>query len=59
MSRDWHNWRATAKQYGVEQADGELPDEWRKDYSFQERRAKWLVWWEQNKSKHTASVALP
>ena len=43
MHRDWGAWKAAAKQYGVEQADAELPDEWRRDYSFNMLRSKWQV----------------
>ena len=56
--RDFRLWADTAKEYGVEQADAELPDEWRKDFGFQNRREKWIAWWgtQQGKARKGGTV---
>lgn len=58
MNCDWERWKATAKERGIDQADAELPDEWRHDLSFRERKEKWIARWSQQSSKRGAREAL-
>ena len=51
MHRDWQWWKTTARERGIEQADSELPDEWRKDFSFGMLRTRWISWWQTMKGK--------